>query len=119
MPSLIPTDWWSHAFPLDPYPSKPPGNPRMLSIVAYDIAEPKRLAKVAKICEDFGTRVQFSVFELRLQPKDFDQFWARLTRAIDPETDRIVAYHLDARCAKLIQSAGTMVNSENVVCYLF
>jgi CRISPR-associated protein Cas2 len=28
-------------------------------IVAYDIADPKRLRKVATACEDFGTRKQY------------------------------------------------------------
>lgn len=116
----LPDDpWWTAAFPLNPYPSKPPGDPRMLTVVAYDISDPKRLAKVAKLCEDFGTRVQFSLFELRLQPSDFDRFWARLQGLIENSEDRIVAYHLDARCAKLIQTAGTMATSEQVVCYIF
>ena len=31
-------------------------------LVAYDISNPKRLRKVARTCEDFGLRRQFSVF---------------------------------------------------------
>ena len=35
-------------------------------LVCYDIADPKRLRKVASICEDFGYRRQKSVFMVRL-----------------------------------------------------
>ncbi len=35
-------------------------------LVAYDISNPKRLRKVARTCEDFGLRRQFSVFFCRL-----------------------------------------------------
>ena len=35
-------------------------------LVAYDIANPKRLRKVATACEDFGSRRQYSVFACRL-----------------------------------------------------
>jgi len=90
----------------------------MLHIVAYDIAEPRRLTQVARICEDFGLRVQFSVFEMRLSPERFDRFWYLVQAAIDPAEDRIVAYRLDARTAKQTRTAGKMVCSEQVVCYL-
>ncbi len=90
----------------------------MLSIVAYDIADQKRLSKVAAICEDYGVRVQYSIFECRLDEAGFNDFWCQLLEVIDEDEDRIVAYKLDARCAKETESAGTMVCSERVVCYL-
>jgi CRISPR/Cas system-associated endoribonuclease Cas2 len=37
---------------------------------------------------------------------------------MDEDEDRIVAYKLDARCAKDTETAGTMVCSEKAVCYL-
>jgi len=90
----------------------------MLTLVAYDIAQPKRLARVAKVCEDFGVRVQYSIFECHLEDSDFNEFWLRLLEEIDEEEDRIVAYRIDARSAKETLTAGTMVCSEKVVCYL-
>ena len=35
-------------------------------IVAYDISDPKRLRRVARVCEDFGYRKQLSVFLVRV-----------------------------------------------------
>jgi CRISPR-associated protein Cas2 len=110
--------WWYEAFPEVPYQSAPPGVGSMLTLVAYDIADHKRLARVAKVCEDFGTRVQYSVFECHLEEKEFAALWSRLHAEIDPEDDRIVAYKIDARCARETQTAGTMVCTERVVCYL-
>ena len=90
----------------------------MLSLVAYDITSPKRLSRVARTCEDYGVRVQYSIFECRLEEKEFKEFWLRLLSEIDATEDRLVAYKIDAKCAKETLTAGTMVCSEKVVCYL-
>lgn len=111
-------NWWYDAFALVPYESSAPGAGEMLNVVAYDIADHRRLAKVAKVCEDFGVRVQYSIFECRLRPEEFEDFWLRLLEEIDEKEDRIVAYQIDARCAKETLTAGTMVCAEKVVCYL-
>jgi CRISPR-associated protein Cas2 len=110
--------WWFEAFPQVPYQSSPPGAGEMLTLVAYDIASPRRLARVAKTCEDYGLRVQYSVFECRLDESEFEGLWQALLREIDDQEDRIVAYKIDARCAKETLTAGTMVCSEKVLCYL-
>jgi CRISPR-associated protein Cas2 len=115
--SAIPP-WWFDAFPLVPYEKAPPGEKQMLTLVAYDISEPKRLTKVAHVCEDYGVRVQYSVFECRLQEAEFTEFWLRLLEEIDEEEDRVVAYKIDARSAKETMTAGRMICSEKAVCYL-
>lgn len=101
-----------------PYASSTPGQGEMLTLVAYDITQEKRLHKVAKICEDYGVRVQYSVFECHLDESEFSDFWLKLLDVIDESEDRLVAYKIDARCAKETLTAGTMVCSEQVVCYL-
>jgi CRISPR-associated protein Cas2 len=111
-------DWWQQAFPLVPYEKSPPGATEMLTLVAYDISDHKRLARVARVCEDYGVRVQYSLFECRLEEDDFTCFWLSLLQEIDEQEDRIVAYKIDARSARETLTAGTMVCSEKVVCYL-
>lgn len=111
-------DWWQQAFPVLPYQKAPPGERQMLTLLAYDIADHKRLARVARICEDYGVRVQYSVFECRLEEDEFTDFWLKLLEVIDEDEDRLVAYKIDARCAKETLTAGTMVCSEKAVCYL-
>lgn len=90
----------------------------MLTLVGYDISDPKRLSRVARICEDYGVRVQYSLFECRLEESEFEDFWLKLLDEIDEEQDRVVAYKIDARSAKQTLTAGTMVCSEKVVCYV-
>lgn len=91
----------------------------MLVLVSYDISDPKRLAKVASLCEDYGVRIQYSVFECRLEPARFDRLWADLLATIDPKTDRIVAYRVCASCARDIRDAGIQTHQESVVAYVF
>ena len=110
--------WWYEAFPEVPYTTSAPGADEMLTLVAYDITDPKRLARVAKVCENYGVRVQYSVFECRLENDEFDEFCLKLLAEIDEAEDRLVAYKIDARSAQQTLTAGTMVCSDKVVCYL-
>lgn len=111
--------WFEQAFPIVPYQrGKSPGAKQMLILLGYDISSHKRLAKVARACEDYGLRVQYSFFECHLDERQFETLWQRLLDLIDPEEDRLVAYRLDAASARHTVTAGTMVCSEKVVCYL-
>lgn len=47
-----------------------------------------------------------------------ETLWLSLLDIIDEKEVRIVAYRLDAASAKRAMTAGTMVCSEKVVCYL-
>lgn len=120
--SLASTNWWLDAFADRPTPSEARGHRcgahEMLTLVAYDIRAPRRLVRVARYCEDFGMRVQYSVFECRLAGDAFDVFWDGLQELIDPDEDRIVAYKICAACAQNVHEAGTMERSEQVVAYV-
>jgi len=64
----------------------------MLVVVCYDVStiEPegqRRLRRVAKVCKDYGQRVQFSVFECELDPAKWTFFRQKLIDEIDPEED--------------------------------
>src|SRR6266496_3007978 len=108
-------EWWYEAFPQIAYEKSAPGEGQMLTVVAYDISDPKRLAKVAKICEDYGVRAQYSIFECYLDQEGFNELWLKLLDVVNEDEDRLVAYKLDARCAKETETAGTMVCSEKAV----
>ncbi|MCS1410357.1 MAG: CRISPR-associated endoribonuclease Cas2 3 [Verrucomicrobia subdivision 3 bacterium] len=110
--------WWEEAFPKTGYKKSPPGQKQMLILIAYDVTKPRRLARVARVCEDYGFRVQYSVFECHLKDDQFQEFWGRLLDEIDEAEDRLVAYKLDAKNARQTLTAGAMVCSEKVVCYL-
>lgn len=71
----------------------------MLVLVTYDVntetpAGQKRLRKVAKQCENYGQRVQNSVFECLIDNAQLKLFKALLTDIIDPEKDSLRFYYL-------------------------
>ncbi len=90
----------------------------MLHLVAYDIRDPKRLNKVAKTCEDFGIRVEYSVFECDLDERNFVKLWERLTDIIDPDADCILAYKICNSCVSKITSIGAVVRPGKPLLYI-
>lgn len=63
-------------------------------IVCYDVADPKRLRRVFKVCKDFGQHIQFSVFECDLTPSEKLQFEDKLTAEIRRDEDQILFIRL-------------------------
>ncbi|HZW34218.1 MAG TPA: CRISPR-associated endonuclease Cas2, partial [Isosphaeraceae bacterium] len=59
-------------------------------LVAYDISDPKRLRRVARTCEDFGLRRQFSVFFCRLAALDLVKLKSRLYDVINLDQDQVL-----------------------------
>jgi CRISPR-associated protein Cas2 len=83
-------------------------------LVAYDIADPKRLRKVARACEDFGLRKQYSVFFCRLSAVDLVRLRSRLYDVIDLDRDQVLFIPLCKRCAGLIEALGRLVEAHDV-----
>jgi CRISPR-associated protein Cas2 len=82
-------------------------------LVAYDIADPKRLRKVARTCEDFGLRRQFSVFFCRLTSVDLVRLRSRLYDVIDLEKDQVLFVPLCERCARSIEALGRPIEAHD------
>jgi len=66
----------------------------MMVLVTYDVntetpAGKRRLRRVAKACENFGQRVQNSVFECLLDPAEWVALRSRLVKATDQELDSL------------------------------
>lgn len=83
----------------------------MLVLVTYDVntetAEGrKRPRKVAKQCQNYGQRVQNSVFECLIDPAQFRQLKHNLTELIDPEVDSLRFYFLGKRWRKRVEHVG-------------
>ena len=68
-------------------------------LVCYDIADPKRLRRVARICESYGSRIQYSVFECPLDDLRFEQLRAELARCIHHEDDQVLFVSLGQESA--------------------
>ncbi|WAP69083.1 CRISPR-associated endonuclease Cas2 [Jiella pelagia] len=83
----------------------------MLVLVTYDVAtiDPggaRRLRRIAKACRDFGQRVQYSVFEIEVDPAEWVKLKARLEAIIDPAADSLRYYHLGANWQRKVEHVG-------------
>ena len=80
-------------------------------VVSYDVstkekAGQRRLRRVAKICEDYGQRVQNSVFECILDPERWTRLKLRLLDEIVPKEDSLRFYFLGANFKPRIEHHG-------------
>ncbi len=83
----------------------------MLVLITYDVntetaAGRKRLAAVAKTCENAGQRVQKSVFECLLDPAQWTALRTRLCSAIQPGTDSLRFYFLGDNWQRRVEHVG-------------
>ena len=78
----------------------------MFYAVAYDITDDRRRNTVAKILLDFGTRIQYSLFECNTDKRAYLRLQDRIQDAIDPEEDTVTFYHLCRSCEKGIERIG-------------
>ncbi|HNB73948.1 MAG TPA: CRISPR-associated endonuclease Cas2 [Acidobacteriota bacterium] len=72
----------------------------MYILITYDVstidkAGIRRLRRVAQACKDYGQRVQNSVFECKLNPREWVLLKARLLKEIDQSEDSLRFYFLD------------------------
>lgn len=83
----------------------------MLILVTYDVRTSvpggaARLRRVAKSCQDFGQRVQFSVFEIEADPAQWTALKSRLERLIDKQQDSLRYYYLGANWRRRVEHVG-------------
>lgn len=78
----------------------------MFYLVSYDIPDTKRRTKLAKTLEDFGDRVQYSVFECILDNKLLDKMVKRIHKIVKEEADSIRIYTVCANCERIIKVIG-------------
>jgi len=78
----------------------------MFFIVSYDIPDTKRRTKLSRALEDFGTRVQYSVFECLLPDEVVKKMRSRIEKIIEPSQDRVRIYRLCAQCEREITILG-------------
>lgn len=77
-----------------------------LYLIAYDIRHPARLRKLAKIVQDYGIRMQKSVFEAELLPSELQNMMHRMKSIINPSEDGIKIFRLCQSCEAKRSGAG-------------
>jgi len=81
-------------------------------LLAYDMADDKRRARLAKAMEAVGTRVQGSVFEAYLTHKELAEVIRRTRKILDEKEDSLRIYMLCGECKKKIRIYGRGKTSE-------
>ncbi|WP_020651082.1 CRISPR-associated endonuclease Cas2 [Solimonas variicoloris] len=83
----------------------------MMVLVSYDVttidtAGRRRLRRVAKACQDYGQRVQLSVFEIEVEPAQWASLKQKLVDLIEPELDSLRFYYLGANWTRRVEHVG-------------
>lgn len=83
----------------------------MMVLITYDVETvtgdgKRRLRQIAKLCENHGQRVQFSVFECILDPAQWTHLRARLVECMNPDTDSLRFYFLGANWKNRVEHVG-------------
>lgn len=82
----------------------------MMVLVSYDVAEDKggkrRLRQIAKACQNYGQRVQYSVFECLVDPDQWVQLRTKLTSLMNSDYDSIRFYFLGANWKQRVEHFG-------------
>ena len=83
----------------------------MMVLITYDVetqsdSGKRRLRQVAKVCQNHGQRVQYSVFECLLDSAQWVKLRAKLLSTIDPASDSLRFYFLGANWQRRVEHAG-------------
>lgn len=89
----------------------------MLILVTYDVntsgpGGARRLRRVAKACQDFGQRVQYSVFEIEVDPAQWTLLKARLEGIVDLEVDSLRYYYLGTEWRRRVEHVGAKPSTD-------
>ena len=83
----------------------------MLVLVTYDVnTETKegrtRLRRIARICMNYGQRVQHSVFECFLEPAQWVEMRGKLEKVLNEEEDSLRYYYLGKNWKRCVEHVG-------------
>ncbi|TFH98467.1 CRISPR-associated endonuclease Cas2 [Micrococcus lylae] len=84
-------------------------------LIAYDIPSDRRRLWVARALEEFGDRVQYSVFVVDLLPSRFVQLTATLTDILDTKEDSILICDLGLTAALSDEQFSFLGRSRDVM----
>jgi len=82
----------------------------LLVLISYDVSiednGQKRLRRVAKACQNYGQRVQYSVFECVVDPAKWTVLRQKLMDEIDPGLDSLRFYYLGSNWKRKVEHIG-------------
>jgi len=78
----------------------------MITLITYDITDPKRLNNTRRFLKEFGLRTQKSVFECDIDDIAIKQIRAYCKENLDLMTDSVRIYKICSRCIGKVIISG-------------
>ncbi len=83
----------------------------MLVLVSYDVSfedegGKRRLRRIAKVCENYGQRVQYSVFECVVDPGQWANLRQKLLDEYEEDSDSLRFYFLGKNWQRRVENHG-------------
>ena len=83
----------------------------MFVLVSYDVSTEekegqRRLRRISKICQNYGQRVQYSVFECIVDPAQWTSLRSMLVDVMDAEKDSLRFYFLGSNWRHRVEHVG-------------
>lgn len=94
---------------------------RTTYLICYDISDEKRLRRVFKICKDYGSHLQYSVFESDLSQIEKTELERKLSAEINAREDQVLFVELGpatGRGERSIVALGRPYANIDVSCYV-
>lgn len=90
----------------------------MTWILAYDVREDPRRARLSAVLQACGDRIQKSVFLLTLDTADLNEILSRAKEIIDPLTDSLYALMQCGNCEDSMITIGQTRTLDHELCWL-
>lgn len=90
-------------------------------LVSYDISSNKRRNKIAKCLENYGKRIQYSVFECYIDEKRFQKLYSEIAKECGDMSDGSVRfYYICQNCKPKmrligVEKPGVFNDSDDVI----
>lgn len=83
----------------------------MMVLITYDVRTEseggqRRLRRIAKLCQDYGQRVQYSVFECLVDPAQWAMLRQSLIDEMDEDQDSLRFYFLGSNWKRRVEHIG-------------
>lgn len=78
----------------------------MISLITYDITDPKRLRKMHAFLKDYGLNTQKSVFECDIDNAALTAIRAFCRNTLDLNKDQVRIYKICSRCVNKVNISG-------------
>jgi len=75
-------------------------------VVTYDIASDRRRRKISELLEEYGVRVNESVFECFIKSEKVKEMKAKVEKIANKKKDVVLFYFLCSSCMEKIEKLG-------------